>query len=97
MEGGLKVHLIGDWGTQCDSAGLDNREKVDYDNGMTSFFDGTPDDDADDDGLGGCKLVSITFHIIFHRKRCISGGLELRSERRNCGVDGAWDLDRSRD
>ena len=48
MEGGLKVHLDGDYGTQCDSDGLDNKEKVDYDNGMTAFFDGTPDDDNDD-------------------------------------------------
>lgn len=63
VEGGLKVHLIGDWGTQCDSAGLDNREKVDYDNGMTSFFDGTPDDDADDDGLGGCKLADLNYGL----------------------------------
>ena len=48
MEGGLKVHLDGDYGTQCDSDGLDNKEMVDYDNGMTAFFDGTPDDDNDD-------------------------------------------------
>ena len=53
MEGGLKVHLDGDYGTQCDSNGLDNKEKVDYDNGMTAFFDGTPDDDNDD----GEKLI----------------------------------------
>ena len=54
MEGGLKVHLDGDYGTQCDSNGLDNKEKVDYDNGMTAFFDGTPDDDNDD----GEKLIN---------------------------------------
>ena len=48
MEGGLKVQLVGDYGTQCESEGLDNKEKVDYDNGMTAFFDGTPDDDNDD-------------------------------------------------
>ena len=60
VEGGLKVHLEGDWGTQCQSSGLDNREKVDYDAGLIAFFDGTPDDDNDDDGLGDCKLVTIT-------------------------------------
>ena len=55
----MKVFLIGDFGTECRSNGLDNLEKVDYDNGMTAFFDGTPDDDGDDDGLGGCKGVRI--------------------------------------
>lgn len=60
MEGGLKVHLDGDYGTQCDSDGLDNKEKVDYDNGMTAFFDGTPDDDNDDGEMrDGWSLLSL--------------------------------------
>ena len=79
MEGGLKVQLVGDYGTQCESDGLDNKEKVDYDNGMTAFFDGTPDDDNDDgervgqslmfiilsplDGLGGCKLADLNYGL----------------------------------
>merc|ERR1712019_186826 len=53
LEGGLKLHLIGDYNTFCHSLGLDNLEKVDYDNGMSAFFDGQPDDDGDGDGLGG--------------------------------------------
>ena len=40
QEGGLMVSLTGDYGTSCQSRGLDNLEKVDYDNGMTTFFDG---------------------------------------------------------
>lgn len=63
VEGGLKVHLEGDWGTQCQSSGLDNREKVDYDAGFTAFFDGTPDDDNDDDGLGDCKLADLNYGL----------------------------------
>merc|ERR1712119_45297 len=62
-EGSVKVHLDGDYGTQCDSDGLDNKEKVDYDNGLTAFFDGTPDDDNDDDGLGGCKLADLNYGL----------------------------------
>jgi len=63
VEGGLKVHLEGDWGTQCQSSGLDNREKVDYDAGLIAFFDGTPDDDNDDDGLGDCKLADLNYGL----------------------------------
>ena len=58
MEGGLSVHLLGDYDVQCMSQGLDNLEKVDYDNGLIAFFDGTPDGDGDDDGMGACKSVS---------------------------------------
>ena len=59
LEGGLKVHLDGDYGTQCDSNGLDNKEKVDYDNGMTAFFDGTPDDDNDDGEMLGVSFLML--------------------------------------
>eukprot|EP00092_Neocalanus_flemingeri_P014933 GFUD01016128.1.p1 GENE.GFUD01016128.1~~GFUD01016128.1.p1 ORF type:complete len:296 (-),score=72.25 GFUD01016128.1:158-931(-) len=62
-EGGLKVMLLGDYGTSCESNGLDNLERVDYDNGKTSFFDGSPADDADDDGLGGCKLADLNYGL----------------------------------
>ena len=40
VEGGLSLHLLGDYDTSCQSNGLDNLEKVDYDNGMVTFFDG---------------------------------------------------------
>ena len=62
-EGGLMVNLMGDYGTSCQSKGLDNLEKVDYDNGMTAFFDGYPDDDGDDDGLGGCKNADLNYGL----------------------------------
>ena len=53
------MSLVGEYGsTSCETRGLDNLEQVDYDNGKTSFFDGAPEDDGDDDGLGGCKNVS---------------------------------------
>lgn len=63
-EGGVKIFLQGEWGTECTSNNLDNLEKVDYDNGMTAFFDGTPDDDGDDDGMGACKGVLNHHNII---------------------------------
>ena len=63
LEGGLQLHLIGDWGTSCHSMGLDNLEKVDYDNGMVAFFDGQPDDDGDDDGLGECKNADLNYGL----------------------------------
>ena len=31
---------------------------VDYDNGKEAFFDGTPDDDGDDDGKGNMQWIS---------------------------------------
>merc|ERR1712058_182519 len=68
-EGGLKVSLVGEYGsTSCETKGLDNLERVDYDNGKTSFFDGAPEDDGDDDGLGGCKNYDLN--------NGLSGGLE---------------------
>ena len=57
VEGGLAVHLTGRFGTECSSRGLDNLEKVDYDNNVIAMFDGLPNDDDDDDGMGGCKSV----------------------------------------
>jgi len=59
VEGGVKVELTGAYETSCISNGLDNLEKVDYDNGKTAFFDGKPDDDDSDDGLGECKLADL--------------------------------------
>ena len=38
---------------------------VDYDNGKVAFFDGKPDNDGDDDGMGGCKGVSKLLQIKF--------------------------------
>jgi len=64
VEGGVAVFLIGDFGTECRSNGLDNLEKVDYDDyGMIAFFDGAPDDDGDDDGMGGCKGADLNFGL----------------------------------
>merc|ERR1719415_502002 len=57
------LSLIGEYNTACQSSGLDNLEKVDYDNGMSAFFDGTPDDDGDDDGLGGCKNADLNYGL----------------------------------
>ena len=37
--------------------GLDNNDEVDYKNGHTALFDGKPDNDGSDDGMGGCKGV----------------------------------------
>ena len=63
-EGGVKVHLIGYLGgTECTSDGLDNIELVDYDNGVTAVFDGLPDDDGDDDGLGACKGMDLNIEV----------------------------------
>jgi len=62
-EGGVKVILNGEYGTSCTSNGLDNLELVDYDNGKTAFFDGAPDDDGNDDGLGGCKLADLNYGL----------------------------------
>jgi len=55
--------LLGEYGTSCESNGLDNLERVDYDNGKTSFFDGAPADDGDDDGLGGCKNADLNYGL----------------------------------
>jgi len=63
VEGGLKITLIGEYSTSCESGGLDNLERVDYDNGKTSFFDGAPEDDGDDDGLGGCKNADLNYGL----------------------------------
>ena len=63
-EGGVKVHLIGAYGgTECTSDGLDNIELVDYDNGITAVFNGLPDDDGDDDGLGACKGMDLNIEV----------------------------------
>jgi hypothetical protein len=55
--------LKGEYGTSCESNGLDNLEVVDYDAGFVSFFDGQPDDDGDDDGLGGCKNADLNYGL----------------------------------
>ena len=59
----LLVLHQGDYGTFCQSHNLDNLEKVDYDNGMTAFFDGAPDDDGDDDGMGECKGADLNYGL----------------------------------
>jgi len=63
LEIGLQVMLKGEYGTSCESNGLDNLELVDYDAGFVSFFDGQPDDDGDDDGLGGCKNADLNYGL----------------------------------
>ena len=63
-EGGLSLHLVGYLGgSECTSDGLDNIELVDYDNGITAVFDGKPDDDGDDDGLGACKGADLNIEV----------------------------------
>ena len=57
IEHGLRVTLVGDFDASCMSNGLDNLELVDYTDGTSAVFDGSPDDDGHDDGLGGCKNV----------------------------------------
>jgi len=63
VEGGVQLHLIGLYSTECYSNGLDNLEKVDYDNGFNSFFDGAPDNDGDDDGMGECKGADTNYGL----------------------------------
>eukprot|EP00091_Calanus_sinicus_P024791 TRINITY_DN9091_c0_g1_i3.p2 TRINITY_DN9091_c0_g1~~TRINITY_DN9091_c0_g1_i3.p2 ORF type:complete len:141 (-),score=35.01 TRINITY_DN9091_c0_g1_i3:41-463(-) len=63
-EEGVKVTLVGKYSTtSCTSNGLDNNELVDYDNGKTAYFDGTPDNDDDDDGLGACKNADLNLGL----------------------------------
>ena len=38
-------------------------ELVDYKDGSITFFDGKPDDDGSDDGMGECKGVSLFSNI----------------------------------
>ena len=39
--------------------GLDNNDEVDYKSGHSAMFDGKPDNDGSDDGMGGCKGVRV--------------------------------------
>jgi len=64
LEGGVRVHFEGAWGTACTSNNLDNLELVDYDNGKVAFFDGKPDNDGDDDGMGGCKGADLNYDLL---------------------------------
>ena len=85
VEGGVRLQLLGDFGTECVSNGLDNLELVDYDNGHTAAFDGKPDDDGDDDGLGDCK-VELSKYC---EKNCeISLTSPLEGVRPEPGADG---------
>jgi len=60
VEDGVKLTLIGYYqGTQCTSKGLDNMEKMDYGDGQAAVFDGLPEDDDSDDGLGECKYADL--------------------------------------
>jgi len=63
VEGGVSLQLDGLYNTHCNSNGLDNGELVDYDNGKTAVFDGTPPDDGSDDGLAGCKLADLNEEV----------------------------------
>merc|ERR1711936_219922 len=42
----------------CSSGQLDNKEKVDYKNGMTAEFMA-----AEEDGLAGCEYANLNFHV----------------------------------
>jgi len=63
IEGGVQLYLKGGYGTECNSNGLDNNELVDYKNGRLSFFDGKPDDDGSDDGMGECKGADMNYKL----------------------------------
>jgi hypothetical protein len=65
-EDGLRVVLIGDYGTECQTNALDNVEVRDYTAGNTAVFDGEPELDGDDDGLGHCKDVRGKSNKIFN-------------------------------
>ena len=50
--------IQGRFDTSCNSGvGLDNNDEVDYKSGHTAMFDGKPDNDGSDDGMGTCKGV----------------------------------------
>merc|ERR1712198_318826 len=64
VEGGVRLFLMGAYGTNCTSEGLDNLELVDYKDGRTTFFDGKPDDDGSDDGMGECKGHDMNYGLV---------------------------------
>merc|ERR1712110_985856 len=64
-EGGVAVYLEGRFDTSCNSVvGLDNNDEVDYKNGHTALFDGKPDNDGSDDGMGGCKGADLNYGLL---------------------------------
>ena len=54
-EGGLELVLNDNTDLTCSSGQLDNKEQIDYKNGMLAEFLA-----AEDDGLAGCEYVSQT-------------------------------------
>ena len=54
-EGGLELVLNDNTELTCSSGQLDNKEQIDYKNGMLAEFMA-----AEDDGLAGCEYVSQT-------------------------------------
>merc|ERR1712136_668239 len=64
VEGGVRLFLMGAYGAECTSDGLDNLELVDYKDGRETFFDGKPDDDGSDDGMGECKGHDMNYGLV---------------------------------
>jgi len=64
VEGGVRLFLMGAYNTECTSEGLDNLELVDYKDGSITFFDGKPDDDGSDDGMGECKGHDMNYGLV---------------------------------
>jgi len=62
-EGGVQLLLRGDYGVECLTNGLDNLELEDYTFGNTAVFDGEPELDGDDDGLGHCKDADLNLSL----------------------------------
>ena len=94
-EGGLSVLLIGDYGTECQSNGLDNLELRDYAFGNTAVFDGEPELDGDDDGLGHCK--DVRENLIKYLSTVYTpykGGPKSQPQRWISNLDWHWGLDR---
>lgn len=60
----LNFFIQGRFDTSCSSkVGLDNNDEIDYKNGHTALFDGKPDNDGSDDGMGGCKGVCTSLFV----------------------------------
>jgi len=57
-EGGLELVLNDNTDLTCSSGQLDNKEQIDYKNGMLAEFMA-----AEDDGLAGCEYANLNFHV----------------------------------
>ena len=58
VEEGLQLHLLGRYGVDCSTNGLDNVDRHDYGANNVAQFNATLLGGTDDHGLGGCNNVS---------------------------------------